>query len=264
MIMTSSNVLSSLASALLSGSVKVVDLTAPLGPDTPVIYLPPQFGKNTPKVKVHTISEYNEDGPFWAWNWLELGEHTGTHFDAPCHWITGKDNPNNTTDTIPPQNFVAPVNVIDRSKEAAANPDYLLTVDSIKEWEAQHGAIEAGSWVLLRTDWYKRNGSTEAFLNADENGPHSPGPTVEAIEYLLSKGVIGWGQETVGTDAGSAGGMTPPFPAHNLMHKANRYGLASLCHLDQLPPKGAVLIAAPLKIVKGTGSPVRALALIAR
>jgi kynurenine formamidase len=81
--MTSSNALSSLASALLSGSVKVIDLTAPLGPNTPVLYLPPQFGKNTPNVKVHTISEYNEDGPFWAWNWLELGEHTGTHFDAP-------------------------------------------------------------------------------------------------------------------------------------------------------------------------------------
>ena len=255
--------LASLASALLSGSVKVVDLTAPLGPDTPVLYLPPQFGKNTPNVKVHTISEYNQDGPFWAWNWLELGEHTGTHFDAPCHWITGKDNPNNTTDTIPPQNFVAPVNVIDRSREAAADPDYLLTVDSIKEWEAQHGTIEAGSWVLLRTDWYKRNGSTETFLNADENGPHSPGPTAEAIEYLLTKGIIGWGSETIGTDAGSAGGMNPPFPAHNLMHKANRYGLASLSNLDQLPAKGAVLIAAPLKFVKGTGSPVRALALIA-
>jgi kynurenine formamidase len=255
-------VLADLASALLSGKVKVVDLTAPLGPDTPVIYLPPQFGKNTPPVKVHTISHYDQDGPFWAWNWLELGEHTGTHFDAPTHWITGKDHPDGTTDTIPPQSFVGPVNVIDRSREAAENPDYLLTVDSIKAWEAEHGAIEAGSWVVLRTDWYKRNHSTELFLNADENGPHSPGPTAEAIEYLLSKDIIGWGSETIGTDAGSAGGMTPPFPAHNLVHKANRYGLASLCHLDRLPPKGAVLIAAPLKFVKGTGSPIRALALV--
>ncbi len=259
--MSSANVLAGLASALLSGSVKVVDLSAPLGPETPVIYLPPQIGKNTPPVKVHTISHYDQDGPFWAWNWLELGEHTGTHFDAPVHWITGKDYADGTTDRIPAKNFVAPVNVIDRSKEATANPDYLLTVESIKEWESQHGAIEAGSWVLLRTDWYKRNGSTESFLNADANGPHSPGPTAEAIEYLLSKGIIGWGSETVGTDAGSAGGMNPPFPAHNLMHKANKYGLASLCHLDQLPAKGAVLIAAPLKFVNGTGSPVRALAL---
>ncbi|WP_311273614.1 MULTISPECIES: cyclase family protein [unclassified Rhizobium] len=260
--MTDASIIAGLANGLLSGKVKVVDLTAPLGPDTPVLYLPPQFGKNTPQVKVHTISTYDQDGPFWAWNWLELGEHTGTHFDAPAHWITGKDHPSNTTDTIAPQNFVAPVNVIDRSSEAAENPDYLLTVESIKEWEAEHGDIEAGTWVLLRTDWYKRNGSTDTFLNADETGPHSPGPTPEAIEYLLSKEIIGWGQETIGTDAGSAGGMNPPFPAHNLVHKANKYGLASLSHLDQLPAKGAILIAAPLKLVKGTGSPVRALALV--
>jgi isatin hydrolase len=160
------------------------------------------------------------------------------------------------------KNFVAPACVIDRSKEAAANPDYLLTVDSIKEWEKLHGEIEPGSWVLLRTDWYKRNGSTETFLNADAQGPHSPGPTAEAIEYLIGKNIVGWCSETIGTDAGAAGGMTPPFPAHNLMHKANRYGLASLCHLDQLPPKGAILIAAPLKFVDGTGSPIRALALV--
>ena len=259
--MSSNNALAELGSALLSGSVRVVDLTAPLGPQTPVIFLPPEIGKNTPSVKVHPISKYDSDGPYWAWNWVELGEHTGTHFDAPRHWISGKDFEDGATDTIPPKNFVAPVNVIDRSKEAAANPDYLLTVDSIKVWEKEHGDIAPGTWVLLRTDWYKRGDNSASFLNADDKGPHSPGPTAEAIVYLIDKGVIGWGSETVGTDAGSAGGMNPPFPAHTLMHKANRYGLASLCHLDKLPPKGAVLIAAPLKFVDGTGSPVRALAL---
>jgi len=260
--MSINKVLSDLASALLSGSVKVVDLTAPLGPETPVIYLPPHIGKNTPSVKVHEISHYDQNGPFWAWNWLELGEHTGTHFDAPVHWITGKDYKDGWTDSIPVKNFVAPVCVIDRSRETAKDPDYLLTAESVKEWEREHGAIEADNWVVLRTDWYKRNGSTQTFLNADEKGPHSPGPAAEAIEYLLTRNIVGWGSETVGTDAGSAGGMTPPFPAHNLMHKANRYGLASLCNLDQLPPKGAILIAAPLKFVNGTGSPVRALALV--
>jgi isatin hydrolase len=260
--MSANKVLSDFASALLSGSIKVVDLTAPLGPETPVIYLPPQIGKKTPAVKVHEISHYDQNGPFWAWNWLELGEHTGTHFDAPVHWITGRDHKDAATDSIPVKYFVAPVCVIDRSKETAKDPDYLLTADSVKEWEREHGNVEAGSWVVLRTDWYKRNGSSSTFLNADEKGPHSPGPTAEAIEYLLTRNIVGWGSETVGTDAGSAGGMTPPFPAHNLMHKANRYGLASLCNLDELPAKGAILIAAPLKFVNGTGSPVRALALV--
>ena len=96
----------------------------------------------------------------------------------------------------------------------------------------------------------------------DENGPHSPGPTAEAVQYLIDKGITGWGQETIGTDAGSAGGMELPFPAHNLLHANDRYGLASLAHLDRLPPKGAILIAAPLKIKEGTGSPVRAMALV--
>jgi kynurenine formamidase len=262
MEMSTNRVLTDFAAALLSGSVKIVDLTAPLGPNTPVLYLPPQIGKNTPAVKVHELSHYDQNGPFWAWNWLELGEHTGTHFDAPVHWITGKDYKDGTTDRIPVKNFVAPVCVIDRSKEAVIDPDYVLTPDSVKEWEREHGGIEAGSWVVLRTDWYKRNGSAETFLNANDKGPHSPGPTAEAIEYLLTKNIVGWGSETVGTDAGSAGGMNPPFPAHNLVHKANRYGLASLCNLDQLPPKGAILIAAPLKFVNGTGSPVRALAIV--
>jgi len=259
----SRQVLADLATALVSGALKVVDLSAPLGPDTPVLYLPEEIGKNTPAVKVHEISHYDKNGPFWAWNWLELGEHTGTHFDAPVHWISGKDHKDGSTDRIPVKNFVAPACVIDRSKEASANPDYVLTADSVREWEKQHGGIEAGSWVLLRTDWYKRNGSSATFLNADANGPHSPGPTAEAIEYLITKNIVGWGSETIGTDAGSAAGMTPPFPAHHLMHQANRYGLASLCNLDQLPAKGSILIAAPLKFVNGTGSPVRALALIA-
>ena len=262
--MGNNSVLSELAGQLLSGKVEVVDLAAVLGPNTPLLKLPPELAVDTPPIEIHKISEYDKNGPWWAWNWLKVGEHSGTHFDAPIHWITGKDFPDGATDTIEPKNFVAPVNVIDCSKEAAENNDFLLTVDHIKAWEAKHGEIKAGEWVVLRSDWYKRNGSEAAFLNADETGPHSPGPTPEAIMYLLDKGIIGWGSETIGTDAGQAGGMDPAFPAHNLMHKANRYGLASLANLDRLPPKGAILIAAPLKIEHGTGSPCRVLALVAK
>jgi isatin hydrolase len=262
--MTAVNILAEVASALVSGQIEVVDLTAPLGPDTPLIKLPPEIGKNTPQIEMHSISHFDKDGPFWSWNWLKIGEHSGTHFDAPIHWITGKDHADGSTDKIPPKYFVAPAVVIDRSEEVAKNPDFLLTVDEIKKWESKHGEIQQGHWVLFRTDWYKRNDSEAEFLNVDDKGPHSPGPTAEAIEYLLSKGIIGWGSEAVGTDSGAAGGMNPPFPAHNLMHKANRYGLASLAHLDRLPPRGAILIAAPLKIVGGTGSPLRVLALVAK
>jgi kynurenine formamidase len=262
--MANSNVVTELATALLSGKVDVIDLTATLGPETPLIKLPPELAVNTPAIEIHTISHYDKNGPFWAWNWLKLGEHSGTHFDAPIHWITGKDYADGATDTIPVQNFVGPVNVIDCSAEVKKDPDFLLTVDHVKAWEAKHGEIEKGSWVVMRTDWYKRNGSEKDFLNADDKGPHSPGPTADTVRYLIDKGVTGWGSETVGTDAGSAGGMDPPFPAHNLMHKNNRYGLASLCNLDRLPAKGAIIIAAPLKIKHGTGSPLRVLALVAK
>ena len=260
--MTSANVLESLGAMLLSGRVEVVDCSGTLGPNTPLLKLPPDFAKDTPKIEIHRISEYDQDGPFWAWNWLKVGEHSGTHFDAPHHWITGKDYADGYTDTLPVQRLVAPVNVLDFAADCAANPDFLLTIDHVKAWEAKHGAINAGEWVVLRSDWDRRAHDEGLFLNANETGPHTPGPTAEVIEYLIGKGIVGWGSQCIGTDAGQAGGMTPPFPAHNLLHKANRYGLASLANLDKLPPKGAILIAAPLKIERGTGSPIRALALV--
>lgn len=256
-----SDLLENLGAALLSGSVKVVDCSGTLGPSTPLLKLPEPF-VNTPPVEVHKISAYDDDGPAWAWNWYKLGEHSGTHFDAPTHWVTGKDNPKGSTDTLDLGRVVAPVNCLDFAAESTEDPDFLLTVDHIKAWEAEHGEIKAGEWVVLRTDWDKRSGSEAEFLNADENGPHSPGPTAEAIQYLIDKGIVGWGSQCIGTDAGSAGGMEPPFPAHNLLHLNDRFGLASLANLDQLPAKGAILIAAPLKFEKGTGSPTRAMALV--
>lgn len=260
--MTAANVLNDLGSMLLSGKIEVVDCTGTLGPDTPLLKLPEDFAKNTPPIEIHRISEYDEDGPFFAWNWMVLGEHSGTHFDAPHHWITGKDYEDGYTDSLNIQRVVAPVNVIDCSKECAEDADFLLTPEHVKAWEAEHGEIGAGEWVVLRSDWDKRAHDEALFLNADENGPHSPGPTPECVEYLLSKKIVGWGNQCIGTDAGCAGGMEPPFPAHNFLHRDNCFGLASLANLDKLPAKGAVLIAAPLKIQRGTGSPIRALALV--
>ena len=99
--MDTQKLLGEFAGQLLSGAIEVVDLSAVLGPDTPLIKLPPDFAVDTPKVEIHAISAYDKNGPFWAWNWLKLGEHSGTHFDAPQHWITGKDYPDGATDTIP-------------------------------------------------------------------------------------------------------------------------------------------------------------------
>ncbi len=255
-----SNVLMQVVAELRAGELKVVDLTQPLGPDTPVIDLPPMFA-SSPRCSIETISRYDDKGPAWYWNTLRFGEHTGTHFDAPVHWITGKDLPDNTCETIPVHRFVGPACVIDVSAEVADDPDFLLTPRRIEQWEAEYGLIPGGAWVLMRTDWSKRTDPTE-FLNAKEDGPHSPGFAKEASEFLAHKrDVLGVGVETIGTDAGQAGGFDPPFPNHHTMHGAGKFGLASLCNLDQLPPTGAIVIAAPLKVVKGSGSPLRVLAI---
>lgn len=253
-------VLSLLVEELRNGRVKVVDLTQPLGPETPVIELPPIFAPS-PGLSITEISHYDDKGPAWYWNTITLGEHTGTHFDAPAHWITGKDRANNTTDTIPVRQFVGPACVIDVSKEVALYEDFLLTREHVQAWEGEHGKIPAGAWLLLRTDWSKRQGK-EAFLNAAADGPHSPGFHPDCVRFLaMERDVLGVGVETVGTDAGQAATFDPPFPAHNLMQGNGKFGLASLCNLDQLPATGAVVIAAPLKIVNGSGSPLRVLAL---
>ncbi|CAN5846150.1 cyclase family protein [soil metagenome] len=251
--------LANLITDLATGKIKVVDLTQPLEPDTPVIALPEMFAPS-PGLTMTEISRYDDAGPGWYWNTLTLGEHTGTHFDAPVHWVTGKDLAQHTTDTIPPDKLVAPANVIDMSKEVAVDENFLLTPEHIDKWEEAHGAIEAGSWVLLRSDWSKRQGA--AFLNIKEGGPASPGPSPEAVKALVERDVLGFGTETVGTDAGAAGGFEPAFPAHTLFHGAGKFGLASLANLDQLPPKGALLITPPLKLVNGSGSPLRVLALV--
>jgi kynurenine formamidase len=256
------SILGEFAIALANGSIRVVDLTATLEPDTPTLPLPTEFGwgQSWP-FSIETISRYDEKGPAWYWNNFKCGEHTGTHFDAPIHWVTGKDHEDHATDTLPPERFIAPAVVIDAVAEAKADPDFLMSVDFIKRWEDTHGKIPAGAWVLYRTDWSKRD--AESFINKGEDGPHSPGWEPATVAFLAEeRDVVGVGVETVGTDCGQAAAQDPMFPCHNLMHGANKCGLASLCNLDQLPPTGAILIAAPLKIREGSGSPTRVLALV--
>ena len=254
------SLLTQVIAELNAGKLKIVDLTQPLGPETPVIGLPPQFA-SSPGVTLDVISRYDDKGPGWYWNTIRMGEHTGTHFDAPVHWITGKDLRDNACDTIPARRFVGPACVIDVTREVAKNEDFLLMPAQIEAWEKEHGKIPAGAWVLLRTGWSKRTNAA-SFLNVSAEGPHSPGFHKSTSELLArDRDVLGVGVETVGTDAGQAGTFDPPFPNHTIMHGAGKFGLASLRNLDQLPAVGAIVIAAPLKIVGGSGSPLRVLAI---
>ena len=147
-----SGVLTQLVEELNRGTLKVVDLTQPLGPSTPVIGLPPMFAPS-PGMTIDVISRYDHKGPAWYWNTIRLGEHTGTHFDAPIHWITGKDLPNSACDTISVSRFVGPACVIDVTAEVSRDPDFLLTPERLEQWESEHGRIPRSAWVLLRTGW---------------------------------------------------------------------------------------------------------------
>jgi kynurenine formamidase len=254
-------VLLNFTQALLSGKLQVVDLTQTLSPEIPHISLPPEMGQAWP-FRIEEVSRYDERGPAWYWNNFSCGEHTGTHFDAPFHWVSGKDLPHNATDSIPPERFIGPAFVLDCSEQAARNADFLLTKEFILQWEKKHGRITPRSWVLMRTDWSKRQ-DPEAYQNFDETGQHTPGPSSEAVQFLVEqRGVLGFGSEAIGTDAGQGYHLRPPYPCHYFMHGAGRYGLQCLSNLDLLPPTGSVLICPPLKIEKGSGSPLRVLALV--
>jgi kynurenine formamidase len=253
-------VLDQLVSAIRSSAIEVIDLTARLESATPVIQLPEPFA-NTVSFSIREVSRYDDRGPGWYWNDISTGEHTGTHFDAPVHWITGRDRED--VSEIPVTRLIAPAAVLDFSEQAAADPDFLLEPAHIKRWESRHGPLPEGGWLLYRTGWDARSGSQQAFLNANETGPHTPGVSVDCARWLAEEApVIGIGVETVGTDAGTAHSFDPPFPCHSALLGAGKYGLTQLQNLAALPPTGAVVIAGPLPIAGGSGSPARVLALV--
>jgi kynurenine formamidase len=258
----SKSLLIELGRALANEEVRVVDLTHTLSEDFPVLQLPAQFGQVKP-FRLERISHYDESGPAWYWNNFTCGEHSGTHFDAPAHWISGREHANNTVDRIPEANFVAPAVVVDATDPVSRDSDWILSVEYLREWESTHGMIPAGAWVLFRTDWSKKISDTDQFLGMKEDGAHTPGPSQAAVEYLVKeRDVLGFGVETINTDAGLSFSWPLPYPCHTLMHGANKYGLQCLRNLDLLPATGALVIASPLKIKGGSGSPLRVIALV--
>ncbi len=252
-------VLDALLGALRSGSVEVIDLTAPLSSSTPILELPEQFGQ-TARFELEEISRYDDRGPAWYWNNFRTGEHTGTHFDAPNHWVTGAHLADIAS--VPVGAMVAPAVVLDVVDKVAADPDFLIEVEHIEAFVAEHGPLPEGGWLLCRTGWSART-SQQDMINRDDDGPHSPGLSVEAARWVAEDSPLqGIGVETVGTDAGAAGGFDPLFPCHHYLMGNAKYGLSQLRNLDRLPATGAVIVASPLKIETGSGSPTRVLALV--
>jgi kynurenine formamidase len=256
------SVLRDLVESIRTGGIEVLDLTAPLSGTTPILLLPEQFGQTVP-FALQEISRYDDRGPAWYWNNFTTGEHVGTHFDAPNHWVTARNGEDISQVAV--SKLIAPAVVLDSVAEAQRDPDFLLEIDHVKQWEDENGPLPDGGWLLYRTGWDTRAHDQAEFLNADETGPHTPGISVECARYLAEETPIaGLGVETVGTDAGAAHSFDPAFPCHSFLLGAGKYGLTQLRNLDRLPPTGAVVIAGPLPIVGGSGSPTRVLALVER
>lgn len=186
-------------------------------------------------------------------------EHGGTHLDAPIHFGEGGQ----TVDEIPLANLVGDAVVIDISEACAKDPDYLLTVQDITSWEVRHGRLPDHSILLIRTGWGRFWGDRKKYLGTDKPldtvNLHFPGISREAAELLVRQRRV----DAVGIDTASLDrGSSKDFPAHQLLNGANVYGLENVANLDKLPPKGATVIALPMKIGGGTGGPARIIAVL--
>ena len=147
--------------------------------------------------------------------------------------------------------------MIDKSAEAAADPNYLLTLADIQAWENEHGPLPPGGWVFLRTGWDARAHDQEAFLNGGE----TPGPDAECARWMAEARRSSGSASRRSAPTRAAHSFEPAFPVHHYLLGAGKYGLTQLANLAELPPTGAVVVVAPLKLVDGTGSPSRVLAL---
>lgn len=227
-------------------NVRVVDLTIPLGTD--IIMWP-----GAPAPEMETLVTVSHDGYFARR--VSFFEHTGTHFDAPCHFIEGKA----TTDKISVETLVRPAVVIDISSSVGNNADAVLTLEQVADFERVHGEIPFNAAILLRTGWEEFNTDTLKYCGA-EGDLHFPGFGVAAARFLVNdRKATGLGIDTLGIDPGNR----PDFPVHSqISHPQGLWHLENLQNLKLLPPLGAWIVVGVLPLVGGSGSPARVIALL--
>lgn len=235
---------------------EIVDLTWPF--DERTLYWP-----TSPSAFEHKELAYGPTPGGWFYSSYSVctPEHGGTHLDAPIHFAAGK----RTADEIPLQQLIAPAVVIDVADQAAASSDYRLTANDVRAWEARHGAIEAGTIVLLRTGWGKRWPDRKQYFGDDTPGAtdnlHFPSYGEDAARLLVSERRVA----AIGVDTASIDyGQSKDFIVHQIANGADVPGFENVANLDRVPARGAWVIALPMKIAKGSGGPLRIVALVPR
>ena len=223
-----------------------MDLTQPLGPDT-VLWPGSTPFEASIRSDPRTSGSYARD--------LRLPEHSGTHLDAPSHFAPGGHH----AADIPPERLVAPCAVIDVRDRCRDDPAFTLEAPHVEEAERRDGPIDPGSAVLLWTGWEDYRGDPGRYLGgATEAELAFPGFGSSAAEALLERGVVGLGIDTLGIDPGHA----HDFPVHHLTLGAGLWHLEGLVNLGALPARGATLVVGALRLVEGSGTPARVLALL--
>lgn len=232
---------------------KIVDLTYPFSSETH--HWPTAKG-----FRLEKVAEGRTPAGFWysSYNY-SASEHVGTHLDAPFHFAEGKW----TTEQIPLDRTIGPGVVIDIRRRAERNPDYVLQVEDIRAWEKRHGRIPAGAIVLIYSGWGQFWGDRKKYFGTDEPGNvtdlHFPGLSKEAAEFLIRQRRI----RAVGIDTPSIDhGPSKEFLAHQALGAANVPIFENVAALERLPPRGATIVAAPMKIQGGSGAPLRIFALL--
>jgi kynurenine formamidase len=225
---------------------QVRDLTHTLTPDFPVF---PKY----PPFRARSLATVERDG--YSCAELSFVEHTGTHLDAPAHFVAGGA----TADALPAASLVAPLVVVSLLERAARDDDATVTVDDLLAWERRHGPIPRGAVVAMHSGWEARLAEPGRFLNADAAGTmHSPGWGVEAARFLVEeREVAGAATDTLSLDIGASEG----YEAHRVFLPAGKFGLENVASLGRVPPAGAVLVVGGPKHAGATGGPARLLAL---
>jgi len=235
-------------------TARVVDLTHPF--DEKTIYWP-----TAPSVFELKRLHFGptEAGYFYSANSFCTPEHGGTHLDAPIHFAEGKPS----VDQVPLEKLIGPAVVIDVTRQAAADPDYRLSLEDVRAWEKRRGQVPPGALVLLRTGWSARWPDKKRYLGADTPGDasrlHFPAYGKESAQFLVeTRGVGALGVDTASIDHGPS----KDFIVHRVANGAGVPGLENLAYLEALPEVGAWLVALPMKIAGGSGAPLRAVAFI--